>query len=176
MDHKTELVDLVDKYGKIRKKDIPRPRADFYKKFHMQIAVAVIFDKSGRILVEKRALTKTTEPGLIDHVCGAVSSGETPEQTIKRESVEETGILPKNIKIISQGVNVYKRYKYLLIGEADNDQKIVCSDESEWVRFVSNEELKAKEASGELVFVKDFFENNELALEIRNTIKKGVLK
>jgi 8-oxo-dGTP pyrophosphatase MutT (NUDIX family) len=168
MSKEIELVDLVDHSGKIKKVGVPRHEADQHKDLCLQIAIAVIFDKSQRVLVERRALTKSTEPGLVDHVCGAISTGETPEQAIARESLEETGIIPKNIRVISKGLNVYNRYKYLLIGEAQDGAQIVCSDESEWVRFMSTEDLKAKEISGELKFVKDFFENNELALKLIN--------
>ncbi len=167
MEEETEFVDLVDDKGIIRELDIPRSKINTYPNLHLQIAIGVIFDDGGKILVERRSLTKSTEAGKIDHVCGAIQSGESPEQAISRESIEETGILPINLKTISRELNLYGCYKYLLVGEVHDNPEIICSNESEWVKFMSNEELKEMEKSGELEFVKDFFENNQLAIEFK---------
>ncbi|OGM26847.1 hypothetical protein A2627_05525 [Candidatus Woesebacteria bacterium RIFCSPHIGHO2_01_FULL_39_28] len=165
MSKEIELVDLVDASGQIKKKAIPRSEAEQHPNLHLQIVIAAIFDYAGQLLVQRRALTKSTCPGDIDLVCGAVVSGETPEKAAIRESLEETGIEPKNLKVVQSGVNSYSRFRYLLIGEADGESNSYDPVEVEWVKFMSPDELRAKNQSGELTFVGEFFEDMELAID-----------
>lgn len=164
MGKEIELTDLVDVNGVIEKQGIPRNEIDLYPDLHLQIAIAVIFNKSGEILVQKRAMIKSSEPGKIDHVCGSVMSGETPEEAAIRESKEETGISPNNVRVVDKGLNKYNRYRYLLIGESDSLPGKLDLNEVEWVRSISPGELREKEASGEFVFVGEFFEDTEIAI------------
>jgi len=163
-----ELVDLVDASGKIQKKSVPRTEIEQNPDLHLQIVIAVIFDDDGRVLAQKRALTKSTCPGDVDHVCGAIMAGETPETATARESLEETGLRIHDLKIVEQGVNSYKRFRYLLAGVAEGEPNSLDPAEVEWVRFIPPEELKAKNQSGELTFVGEFFEDMELALKSRS--------
>lgn len=159
-----ELVDLVDANGVIKKQRVLRGEADLYPDLHLQIAIAVIFNKSGDILVQKRAMIKNSEPGKIDHVCGSLKTGETPEETAKREAMEETGIDPNEIRVIDQGLNNYNRYRYLLVGKTDCLPGQPDPNEVEWVDFISLDELKEKAISGEFEFVGEFFEDTEIAV------------
>lgn len=164
-EHKeVERVDLVDSSGIIVQYGIPRSEAGLYPDLHVQIVIAVIFDKEGRILVHKRAHTKEVNPGDIDHVCGGVQSGEKPEESIIREADEETATKPQNVRIVLRGVNTYNRYRYLFVGESDDEPKQGEPAEVEWVSFIHPDELREKLNSGEFTFVDDFFENAELAL------------
>jgi 8-oxo-dGTP pyrophosphatase MutT (NUDIX family) len=171
MNKKVELVDLVDSSGVIRKHKIPRTEVDLYPDLHMQIVIGVIFDKDGRMLVHKRAQTKKVNPGDIDHVCGGVMSDETPMDAVVRESMEETGVHPVNLKIAVQGVNKYNRFRYLLVGSADGDPGKADPDEVEWIQFIHPEELRQKRDSGEFTFVDEFFEDTLLASEKLSTVK-----
>jgi len=164
MNKEVELVDLVDASGIIQKQRIPRSEVDSYPDLHLQIVIGVVLDKKGRMLVHKRAQTKRVNPGDIDHICGGVMSGETPEVAAAREAVEETGVKPLNLKIVSQGVNKYNRYRYLLLGESNDEPGGVDPAEVEWVRFIHPDELRMKLSSGELTFVDEFFEDTELAI------------
>jgi 8-oxo-dGTP pyrophosphatase MutT (NUDIX family) len=157
-----ELVDLVDVSGNIKIRGVPRFETGLYPNLHLQIVIAVVFDKEGRILVHQRAKTKKINPGDIDHVCGGVISGETPEMAARREADEETGIKPKNLKVITQGINIYNRFRYLLVGES-NDTPKQDSVEAEWAGFISLDELREKQRSG-VTFVDEFFEDTELAI------------
>ena len=52
-----------------------------------------LFDKAGRMYLQKRAASKDLFPGRWDtSVGGHVASGETPDQAIRREAREELGI------------------------------------------------------------------------------------
>lgn len=159
-----ELIDLVDSSGKIVQYGVPRSEADLYPDLHVQIVIGVIFDKEGRILVQKRAQTKKVDPGSIDHVCGVIKSGETPEKAAVREAGEETGIEPCDIKIIRQEVNTYNRYRTLFVGESDDEPEQGDPKEVEWVCFIHPDELRDKFDSGEFTFVDEFFEDMEFAL------------
>jgi len=165
MSKEIELVDLVDASGQIKKKRVPRTDAGEFLNLHLQIAVAVVFDDEGRILCQRRALTKSTCPGDIDHVCGAIKSGETPEIAIKREGLEETGLEINRLKTVEQGVNSYNRFRYLLTGVANGEPNSYDLNEVEWVRFISIQDLISKRESGELTFVGEFFEDMKLALK-----------
>ncbi len=92
-------------------------------------------------------------------------SGETPEAAVTREALEETGVKPLNLKIVAQGLNKYNRYRYLLLGESDDEPRKVDSAEVKWARFIHPDELRKGLNSGELTFVDEFFEDTELALQ-----------
>lgn len=159
-----ELVDLVDADGVIKKRGIPRSTTDSFPDLYLQIVIGVVLDSEGRVLVHKRSKSKRVNPGDVDHICGAVMTGETPEVATYREAMEETGIKPVNLRIVSQGVNKYKRYRYLLIGKSNDKPGQVDPAEVEWVRFIHPDQLRSQFSSGELNFVDEFFEDTELVL------------
>lgn len=163
----SELVDLVDSSGVIQKRTVPRIEIDLYPELHLQIIIGVVFNSRDEILVQKRAMTKRVDPGCIDHICGGLVSGESPEKGVEREGREETGVILKNIRVVYKGVNKYNRYRYLLIGESDNLPGEPDPKEVEWVRYVGIEELQQKQKSRQYTFVDEFFEDTKKALESR---------
>ena len=167
MNKKNELIDLVDSNGVVQQQFISRSEAASYPDLHLQIVIGVIFDKIGRVLVHKRAQSKKVNPGHIDHVCGAVISGETIEEAVKREALEETGLCPDNLQMITHGINKYNRYRYLMAEETGSNPGKVDPTEVEWVQFLHIDELKAKLSTGVFPFVEDFFEDMALALEAK---------
>ncbi len=158
-----EFVDLVDKEGRMQKTQVLRSEVSKYPNLHMQIVIAVILDNQQRILVHKRASTKKVDPGAVDHVCGGVQSGETPIEAAIRETTEETGLVPCNLKVVMQGLNSYGRYRYLLLGEAQGEPS-VDPKEAEWVRFISVEDLRNLFESKKEAFVHEFFKDTDLAI------------
>ena len=158
-----ELVDLVDSKGLVIERSVPRNNVEDYPDLHLQIVICVIFDKDGKVLVHKRAGSKKVNPSCIDHVCGGIKSGETPVEAVKRESLEETTLVPSNLKLLRQGVNKYNRYCFLYVGEANGIPNETDSNEVEWVKFISIDELREKSISKEYSFVRDFFEDLEWA-------------
>jgi 8-oxo-dGTP pyrophosphatase MutT (NUDIX family) len=170
MSGEIEKVDLVDNGGNIKMRKVPKNEIGQYPNLHLQIAVAVVFDESGRILAQRRALSKSTAAGEIDHVCGAVLSGELPDQTADREGWEETGLVPHDLSLVDKGVNSYDRFRYLFAGRADGEPKVQDSNEVEWVRFMTLAELRAKQQSGEFKFVNEFFDEVELVMNRRKYV------
>jgi 8-oxo-dGTP pyrophosphatase MutT (NUDIX family) len=170
MNKEVELVDLVDSSGVICKRSVPRSETDLYPKLHLQIVIGVVFDKEGKVLVHRRAQIKKVNPGDIDHICGGIMSGETPEIAAAREAREETGVEPIHLRVIASGINKYNRYRYLLVGEAETEPGEVNPAEVEWVCFIHPNELKLKSTTGDLTFVDEFFEDTDLALKALNNL------
>lgn len=168
-----ELVDLVDASGVIQKRAVPRTKIDLYPKLYLQIVIGVIFNSKDEILVHKRAVTKRVDPGCIDHICGGLISGETPEKGVEREGIEETGVGIKNVRVVYEGINKYNRYRYLLIGESDDLPGKPDPREVEWIRYIGIEELRQKQESGEHEFVGEFFEDTDIALEAKKEKKRN---
>lgn len=134
-------IDLVDKHGQIIKQNIPRNRSRAYPDLYAQVVIVVLFDRRGRVLVHKRKVTKTVNPGDIDFVCGMVDTGETPLEAAVRESIEETGLHPENLRLVHQSINSYRRYRYLFVGTATGKPQPTTDHEVEWVKFLSREVL-----------------------------------
>jgi 8-oxo-dGTP pyrophosphatase MutT (NUDIX family) len=95
-------------------------------------------------------------------------AGETPEEALMREAAEETGLPPSNLHLVTKGVNSYNRYRYLLTGEANGEPGQADSTEVEWVGFLPLEDLKAKQTSGGMTFVDEFFEDIKLVIHSRS--------
>lgn len=92
-------------------------------------------------------------------------SGETPEDAVRREAREGTGVDPTNLKVVRQGINPYNRYCYLLSGRSDAlPGTDLDPQEVAWAVFMPIAELHAKNETGELTFVDGFFEDIEHAL------------
>ena len=161
-----ERVDLIDVNGIIQKQAVLRSEVDQHPNLHLQIVIGVISNSAGEILIHKRARNKKVNPGDIDHVCGGVMSGETPEQAIIREAEEETGLTPDNLKLVTKGLNSYSRYRYLYSGHAEG-YPITDESEAEWVKFVHPNDMKRGFKNGQMSFVDEFFEDTELALKTK---------
>ena len=157
-----EIIDLVNRDGEIVKRAVERDDAYKYDGLHMQIVIAVIRNRLGEILVHQRAKTKKVNGGDVDHVCGGILSGESPEEAVLREAREEVGAQPKNLELVRKGINPYGRYCFLISGLSDDlPSDELDPGEVEWANYMSLEELRDKQLNGELTFVHGFFEDIE---------------
>jgi isopentenyldiphosphate isomerase len=78
-----------------------------------RIVRLMLENKKGQILLQKRSETETVYPGRWDNsVAGHVDFGETNEQALMRESLEELGIKDINPKKIGSYYNEVVRDKY----------------------------------------------------------------
>lgn len=92
MDDQTELFVVVDEDDKIIGH---RTRYDCHhdKSLIHRAVNVVVYDNSGRILLQKRSMTKDTSPGKWTiSATGHVSRDESYEQTAARELEEELGV------------------------------------------------------------------------------------
>jgi 8-oxo-dGTP pyrophosphatase MutT (NUDIX family) len=145
----TELVDLVDPHGHTQLTHIPRTRADHHPGLHLPIVLVVITHADGRVLVHQRAARKS-QPYAIDHVCGAIRSGETPDAAAHRETREETGATLDTLRLVTAGINGYGRYRYLYAATTSTPEDALAGDPAE-VAWVGYEQVDILRGRRELV-------------------------
>ena len=116
----------------------------------------IIFDEQGRILLQKRSLTKDKSPGLWTvSVTGHVARGESYVQALIRETKEELGITVKpefKEKFLMQypsETEMESLYTAVFNGPFKPNPR-----EVEQVEFVSKEELPRKLLSGQIKLTK----------------------
>jgi isopentenyldiphosphate isomerase len=91
--------ELLDVFGEGRRLGVieraaVRPLGLLTKAVHLNA-----WSGDGRLWVARRALTKTTDPGLWDTLVGGLAgAGETLENTLLRESNEEAGLAPADMQ------------------------------------------------------------------------------
>ena len=87
-----ELLQLVDRLGNPIG-TAPRSECHGNPELIQAVVHLHLFDKAGRMYLQKRAASKDRFPGRWDtSVGGHVAPGETPEAAIRREAREELGI------------------------------------------------------------------------------------
>lgn len=82
--------------------------------YHLTV-LGVVCRPDGKFLITKRVMTKAWAPGWWEVSGGAVMAGETSEEAVKREVLEETGLDVTN----AEGGYVFS-YKRENPGEGDN--------------------------------------------------------
>lgn len=86
----TEYMDIVDEHDNVIGRDTRKNVHDNYQ-IHRGVHVFVV-DSAGRMLIQRRSMTKDYYPGYYDiAVGGQVASGESYEQAAARELREELG-------------------------------------------------------------------------------------
>ncbi len=107
----------------------------------------IILNSKGEILLQKRSMKKDLYPGWwIDGVSGHVDSGETYEETVKREMMEEIGVNVKveelfKIKKSWRGMGkIDKEFIKVYLGESDGPFKF-HKDEVESLTFFKPKEV-----------------------------------
>jgi NADH pyrophosphatase NudC (nudix superfamily) len=85
-----EMIDLVDEQGKVI---ATKSRSEILEKKLNNFRLVCVFmmRSDGCILIPRRAATKKIYPNALGLIGGFVRSGETYEQALKREVLEETG-------------------------------------------------------------------------------------
>lgn len=163
---KQELVDLVDSSGEIVRIGIPRAEAEDLngRELHLQTVGAVVMNSAGQILVHRRAKGKRFA-GCLDHVYGAVDSGEELEEAVRREITEELEVEPQRIVKVREGVNPYDYYLTLFAVITDDSPRDDFNPrEVEWAGHLSVGELESGRDSGNYQFTKNFFIDLDAAL------------
>lgn len=85
--------------------ELPVARAErgLFRYFGMTTACiyAVGITDDNRIFMSRRSLSKQVDPGLWDALAaGLIASGETPEQSLKREILEEAGLSASDYRLL----------------------------------------------------------------------------
>ncbi len=118
---------------------------------HRAVGV-VIFDKKGRVLLQKRSLTKDLQPGYwAISSAGHVSKGETYEQAVKRELMEELGVDVPVRHVDTHFFEDEREVEMHALYRATSEGPFTTSQEEvDRVEFFSKEELKQKMLSQEV--------------------------
>ena len=155
---KHELVDLVNENGEIVRTAVPRVEAEALngEELHIPIIGCVILNSIGEVLVHERAAGKRFA-GSLDHVYGAISSGETPEQAGERECGEELGVKPQTITRVREGLNAYNYYQYLFAVITDDIPQNISQREVAWAKYMNTDLLMSSQNDGTYTFTHNFF-------------------
>lgn len=87
-----EIFDVVDRLGRVIGRATRRECHGNPALLHQAVHV-IVFDRQGRVLLQKRSMQKDLQPGKWDtSVGGHVQPGERPDEAARRELKEELGI------------------------------------------------------------------------------------
>lgn len=121
-------------------------------RYHLIVHLA-LFNSEGLLLSQKRQRSKTYWPGLWDlTVSGSVLAGESSEEGIRREAMEELGLdLGPGLLKAKATVNGYNYFDDYFVLHADPELGALRLQEEEVsaVRWLSREELKALSRKGQ---------------------------
>ena len=125
-----------------------------HNKQHKRIGVGIILNQQGEILIDRR-LDQGEMGGLWEFPGGKIESNETVEECIRREILEELGIIVtvgKQLKVIEHSypkfiVTIFFHYCHYLSG---NPQAIECS-EFRWVKPQDLHEYRFPEANYQII-------------------------
>lgn len=140
-----ELVDIIDENENIIKV-VPKSEAHLKGLLHKKV-ISEIIDSNGRWLLVKQSKNKQDAGHYVSPVGGHVTSGETNEEALKRETEEEAG-LTGDFKYKLIGKKVFDRH---IIGRHENhlfimyeiysDQEPIINEESESYKYFTKDEL-----------------------------------
>ena len=103
-----ELIDILTPEGTPTGKTALKSEAHKNGWFHATVHIW-LFTKEGKILLQKRALTKKVFPGFWDiSVAGHVAAGEGILDGAKREVLEEIGLELKETDLIKIGTRIHQ--------------------------------------------------------------------
>jgi 8-oxo-dGTP pyrophosphatase MutT (NUDIX family) len=141
-----ELIDIVDEQNNVLY-TVGKHEAHQKGLAHRTV-LSTIFDSKGNWILVRQAAHKQDAGQLVSPIGGHVSAGETEEQAVRREALEEAGIrniqrlheiarLPFDRKILGR----HEVHRFTVY-EIYSDDPIVLNDESDGYRIFTEEELK----------------------------------
>lgn len=113
--------------------------------------VAAILHANQKVLVGKRMATDTNA-GKWEFPGGKIKPGESPENALKREIMEELGIEIENLSLFQEVQHDYSRYSvHILFYFVEIDQEIQVEqkshDELRWINMMECSDLDFLEAN-----------------------------
>ncbi len=97
-----EIFEVVDETGRVIG-TAPRSRCHGDPSLLHQYIHVFVFDRAGRLFLQKRSMRKDTQPGKWDtSVGGHMAPGETPPESARRECAEELGFEPVRLTFAYQ--------------------------------------------------------------------------
>lgn len=118
LDNAQELIDIIDKDNNILKTIL---RKDFQKGVDLARVVHVfVVDENNNFILQQRDSSKIFSPNLLESVGGFVASGETPEETAKKELREEFGLdlpIEHQFEFLDESHGIVSVYKAVFTGD-----------------------------------------------------------
>ena len=141
-----EIVDVVDENDTILYQT-PKSEAHVKGLLH-RTAIAEIIDSQGRWVMVEQAPDKQDAGQYVSPVGGHVSAGETEDEGLKREAMEECGLSDFNFKLVGKKIfnrNILGRQEnhYFILYEIYSDATVTLNEESVNYKFFTEQEMKA---------------------------------
>lgn len=160
MEFKIEEWDILDEKGNATGKTMRKGDKIVWEKgvYHQGVDVWII-NSDKKILIQKRATQKKLEPNVWAMTGGSVIKGETPLETLKRETFEELGIelnIENALKIQHYRTGNVWLDEYIVEQEIDLKSIIMQKEEVSEVKFATFEEIE--ELYKENMFIKNRWE------------------
>jgi isopentenyl-diphosphate delta-isomerase len=140
-----EMVDVVDEEDRVLRSVMKREAHE--KGLLHRTVISEIKDAQGRWVMVKQASDKQDAGQYVSPVGGHVTAGETEDEGLKREAMEECGLRDFKFKLI--GKKIYNRTilnrqenHYFILYEIYSDIKIMLNEESVDYELFTEEELK----------------------------------
>jgi len=145
-----EWFDLVDEDGRVTGRAL-RSECHGNPALLHPVAHVLVTHPDGRLLLQKRAMTKDIQPGRWDSsVGGHLLPGEPPEAGARREMLEELGVLPRDLT-----------FTYRYVWRTDVESELVhtyttihpgpfapATDEIDEVRFWTPDQIQTRLGTG----------------------------
>lgn len=140
-----EMIEVVDPEGRVLE---VRPRDEVHgnPSFLHRVVHLIVVNSRGEILLQKRSMNKDVAPGRWDtSVGGHVAPGESLEEALQRETLEELGFVPQKVRFLYKYIhsNHYESelvYTFETLYEGPFDFN---KEEISEVRFWSEEQIKS---------------------------------
>ena len=152
MPHSDEWLEVIDDTGRIVGTALRSELHSDPSRVHRVVHV-LVFDAEGRLLLQKRSLTKDIAPGRWDtSVGGHISPGETVEEAAYREMSEELGLDACRLKFLySRLYRNHRESEMVHTYSCLTDRQRVfdfCREEITEVKFWSFQEIRAALGTG----------------------------
>lgn len=108
-----------------------------------QVSLIILYDNEGRCLLQHRTDDAKLLPGHWAFFGGGIKQGETPEEALKRESVEEINFEPQSPKLFVEEdfkVDDTEGHLFVYIESYDGDKsKLILNEGQGWGWFSGDE-------------------------------------
>jgi len=156
-----------DTFKKASERSLKCGKCGFHFFYNAAAAVAaLVSDEKGKLML----VTRGIEPdyGKLDLPGGFIDPGESAENAVKRELLEELGLKVKSMEFLSTSPNEYLYSEYTVFTldlafkvTAESLDGLLAMDDILDFKFYTEEELDYNDIPGISIkkFVKDYFEN-----------------
>jgi len=133
-----------------------------------------LYNRSGKLFLQKRAMTKDIQPGKWDTSAGGhLAPGETVEEALVREAKEELGLTNFEFQFLGKYIWESPRERELVnsFSTTNDNVPVINTDEIEAGKFWSLQEIKAN--IGKDIYTPNFEHEFEMLFSCKSPPGKG---